>query len=72
MKCPTSFNTLWEQELRAELWQMHVAVQEAAGGTRTRQKNRCEKFLGTQICTEDASEKEKARSEDPRGLSTEK
>ena len=38
MKCPTSFNTLWEQELRAELWQMHVAVQEAAGGTSTRQK----------------------------------
>jgi hypothetical protein len=49
MKCPISFNTLRPQELRAALWRMHVAVQVAAGRTKTRdRKNRYEDFLRTE------------------------
>src|SRR6266850_244323 len=74
MKCPTSFNTLRQQKLRAVPWRVHVAVQENAGGTRTGQKESVREFLTYRIWTEDASrntpfEKRKARSEDPSGLS---
>src|SRR6266850_1681334 len=73
MKCPTSFNTLRQQKLRAVPWRVHVAVQENAGGTRTGQKESVREFLTYRIWTEDASrntpfEKRKARSEDPSGL----
>jgi hypothetical protein len=55
MQCSTLFNTLGQQELRAVRWQGCMAVQSAAEGTRTGQKESVREILTYGVWTEEES-----------------
>jgi len=63
MKCPPSFNTLRQQELRAVLWRMQVAAQRSRRGTRTGQKESLGEILNLLNLAEEASRKYPIRKE---------